>query len=447
LGEPITQDGYGLMERAEEEHQARNLETAAALFGMAAEAFASDGIESMVAVALRNRAGIQFSTRDYAGSATTYQEAAAAADDRQLALDCRWGEADALARLGDWPAVLGICGDILPQIRDFDYEHLLAPTLLLQARAEYWTDDEEAALDTAAESAAAFSAAGDVAQHIWAQNFRLTVLLFLDRTAEAVALARDVHRASRSLAEPTAEPYHQQRLGEALLRNGQLAEAAAAFTAARDALRAAERPARSALAQAWLGRTYRVAGDDRAIECLREAVAALDAAGSRFAGERGAVQLELADALFAADRFGEAIDAYLAAPPGQRHAPSLERLVTALVREDRTAEVDAVVAGLDPQDPGAHAVVQAAQCWARWLAGDPAAGPVAEALLQAPELAETELAQAWVMEIVGRHRQSVPHLARAVSLYDSGLDIQRSVLVGRQVLALTEELLVGQSAL
>ena len=105
MGELITQDGYALMERAEEKHRARNLDTAAALFAMAAEALASAGIESMVAVALRNRAGLLFSVGDYASSVATYQEAAAKAEDRPLALDCRWGEADASARLGNWPAV------------------------------------------------------------------------------------------------------------------------------------------------------------------------------------------------------------------------------------------------------------------------------------------------------------------------------------------------------
>lgn len=439
MGEPITQDGYALMERAEEEQQARNLDTAAALFAMAAEAFAAAGIESMVAVALRNRAGLQFSVGDYAGSVATYQLAAARAEDRQLALDCRWGEADASARLGDWPAVREICDDILPQIRDFDYGHLLGPTLLLQARAEYWTDEEEAALRSAAAAAETFSEAGDLPRHLQAQDFRLTVLLFLDHNAEAVTLARDLHRASRSLADPVAQPYQHQRLGEALLQNGELAEAAAAFAAASDALRALERPARSALARAWLGRTYRLAGDDRAIECLSEAAAALSAAGPRFAGDSSAVRLELADALFAADRFAEAIDVYREALARRAHAPAVERVVTALVREDRIAEIDPFLTGLATDDPPTRAVVRAGRCWARWLCDDETAGEAA-ALLQDPDLASTDLAQAWVLEMVGRQRQSVPHLARAMSLYDAGLDVQRSVAVGRQVLASTDDL-------
>jgi tetratricopeptide (TPR) repeat protein len=439
LGEPITQDGYGLMERAEEEHQARNLDTAAALFAMAAEAFASAGIESMVAVALRNRAGLQFSVGDYASSVATYQEAAAHAESRELALDCRWGEADASARLGEWPTVREICEEILPQIRDFDYGHLLGPTLLLQAKAEYWTDDEAAALTIAAAAAEAFSEAGNVTRHLQAQDFRLTVLLFLDHNAEAVVLARDLHRASRSLADPVAEPYHHQRLGEALLQNGDLPEAAAAFAAASDALRAIERPARSALARAWLGRTYRLAGDDRAIGCLREAAAALSAAGPRFAGDCSAVRLELADILFAADRFAEAIEVYQQALAHRPHAPSVERVVTALVREDRTAEIDPFLRGLEADDPQVQVVVRAGRTWARWLDDDEAVGEAA-ALLEDPELACTDLAQAWVLEIVGRHRQSVPHLARAMSLYDAGLDLQRSMAVARQILPLTDDL-------
>jgi tetratricopeptide (TPR) repeat protein len=440
LGEPITQDGYALMERAEEEHRARNLDTAAALFAMAADAFASTGIESMVAVALRNRAGVQFAVGDYASSVATYREAATKAGDRQLALDCRWGEADASARLGNWSAVQEICDDILPQILDFDYGHLLGPTLLLRARAEYWTDEEAAALDSAAAAAEAFSAAGDVTRHLQAQDFRLTVLLFLDHNAEAVALARDLYRASRSLADPLAEPYQHQRLGEALLQNGQLADAATAFAAARDALRAIERPARSALAHAWLGRTYRIAGDDRAIECLREAAAALSAAGPRFAGDASAVRRELADALFAADRFAEAIEVYSAALAHRSHVPSVERVVTALVREDRIAEIDPFLTGLATDDPRLQAVVRAGRCWARWLSDDEAADEAA-ALLEDPQLGTTDLAQAWVMEMVGRHRQSLPHLARAMYLYDAGLDLQRSAVVGEQLLALTDHLL------
>lgn len=458
MTDPITEDAYELYERAEAEYEGRNMATAAALYAMAAEAFSSQGNTSMAALALRNRAGALFTAGDHAGAVTGYREAAAEAgraEDVQLLLDCRWGEADSLAQVRDWPAVLAICEDIVPQMRDYGIDERLAGTLLLWARAEYFLDDEDAALQTARAAAAEFQRVGDILGHVWAQDFVLTVQLFLDQTQAAVVTARDNHRISTSLADDGAEPYHRRRLGEALLADGEAEAAAAAFAAAQEAYRKAGRPAFSAEAQSWLGRTYhRLGRSDEAIAALSEAVAVLEAAGPDRALDRDRARQLLADVHLDTGATAEAIAQFRlllgpvlagTAQPRSYHSWPIERLTAALIRAEQPEEALEILGALRMDGevaPIVAAIVQAGLCWARWHVADPAtAAADAEALLEHPALGGAGLAQAWVMEIVGRHTGSLAHLARAQALYAERDDFTRSLIVGRTILEHTAGLL------
>lgn len=458
MTDPITENGYELYERAEAEYEARNMDTAAALYAMAAEAFTTHGNTSMAAIALRNRAGALFIAGDHAASVTAYRDAAAEAgraEDVRLWLDCRWGEADGLAELRDWPAALAICEEIVPQMREYDIDERLARTLLLRARAEYFLDDEESALETARAAAAEFQHVGDVPGHVWAQDFVVTVLLFLGRATEAVVTARDNHRISTSLADDGAEPYHRRRLGEALLANDAAEAAAEAFAAAQGAYRRLGRPAQSAEAQSWFGRTSeRLGRTADAVAALSEAVAVLEAAGPRYTFERDRARRQLADIHFENRADAEAIAEYRTllgpvlagtAPTKWRHAWPIERLTAALVREERAGEALTGLAALrmgEGVDPLVDVIVQAGRCWARWHTEGPAAVATdAEALLAHPALGRAGLAQAWVMEMVGRHTGSVAHLARALALYAEHDDFGGSFEMGRAVLEHTSGLL------
>jgi tetratricopeptide (TPR) repeat protein len=412
----------------------------------------------MAAIALRNRAGALFIAGDHAASVTAYREAAAEAgraEDVRLRLDCRWGEAEGLAELRNWPAVLAICEEIVPQMREYDIDERLARTLLVRARAEYFLDDEESALETAGAAAEEFQRVGDIPGHVWAQDFVVTVLLFLGRTAEAVVTARNNHRVSTSLADDGAEPYHRRRLGEALLANDEAEAAAEAFAAAQAVYRRRGRPARSAEAQSWLGRTYdRLGRTADAVAALSEAVAVLEAAGPRSTFERDRARRQLADIHFESGADAQAIAEYRTllgpvlagtAPTEWRHAWPLERLTAALVREERAAEAREGLAALrmgDGVDPLVVVIVEACRCWARWHTDGPAAaGPDAESLLAHPALGRAGLAQAWVMEMVGRQAGSVAHLARALVLYAEHDDVGSSFAMGRAILEHTSGLL------
>ncbi len=457
MSDPITENPYELYERAEAEVDARNMDTAAALYAMAAEAFTTKAEPAMAAAALRNRAGALFNAGDAAASVIAYRDAAAAAGrvgDVPLRLDCRWGEADVLARLSDWPAVLATCEEILPLMRDYGLDDRLASTLLLRARAEYFLDDEAKALETARAAGEEFRRAANVAGLLWARDFEVNVLLFLGRTGEAVVTARDNHRVSTSLADDGAEPYHQGRLGEALLADGRAEAAVGAFAAAQELYRGLGLPERSAVAQIWLGRAYDALGrSEDAVSALSAAAAVLDAAGPRYSVERDRARRLFADVHFENEGDAEAIAGYRALlgpvligtePPGWDDARSIERLTAALVRQEQPAAALEALAALridDGVDPLVDVVVQAGRCWARWHAEEPAAGAGAESLLRHEALGRAGLAQAWVMEMVGRHTGSVLHLARAVALYREHDDFGRSFALDQAILGHTGHLL------
>ncbi len=457
MTDPITENPYELFERAEAEHEAGNLTTAAALFAMAAEACQSQGLTGMAAVALQNRAGALFTAGDHATSATVYQQAAQEAEraeDVRLSLFCRWGQADALAQLRQWGDVLAISEELIPRMRAYDAEERIADTLLLQARAQYFLDDEEAALASAEAAGEQFREIGDIPGRVRAKDFVLTVLLYLKRTEAAVVVARDNQRVSASLADDLAEPYHRRRYGEALLADDEAAAAAEAFASARDTYRGLGRPDLAADAQSWLGHSLDALDRGReAREVLAEAVAVLDAAGPGSAFARDRARIRLADLHYESGRTGEAIAEYrtLLAPvlrgdrsPTWRHMRPIERLVTSLLQQQRPEDALADLAAVrtdDGLDPRLDAVVRAGRCWTRWhTEGPDGAGAEAEALQAHEGLTGVGLAQAWVMEMVGRSTASIAHLARAMALYAEHSDFERSFHLSREMLDRTSGL-------
>ncbi len=467
MEDPSLDQAEELLDFARQEHARGNYATAAAMSAQAAAVCAACGDDALTGWALRCRGTSLYGAGDYEGSAEAYGAAACAArraSDAPLQAWSLWGRADALAALGQWDLVVEACDQALTVMRNYACDDQLPRTLLLRARAEYWLEGEEQALGTLEQSREAFRHAGDIGGLVWAEDFALTVSLFLGRDEQALAIAGRNLRTSRSLPDRRLEAYLRRRLGEALLAAGRPADAFRECAAARGAFREASKAADAAVCAMWMGRARDCMGATwDAVDLHREASDALEAAGPEWAKARNEALDDLADALYRSEAYtdssaadqrllGPVLTAGAAADLGSADLRVLLRFVAAMVHDRRAKEAEQLLelvlatgAGGDGRSVDVDFGLAAARCWIAWHA-DRQGRAVDEAmsLLGHPQISTPGLAQAWVLEIAGRvtgegQPEATGYLARALAIYTCQEEVRRTCAVAGELLERTRE--------
>jgi hypothetical protein len=456
VSDSTTDDADLLFEQADSESEQEHHETAAALFGQAAQAYLTCGNDGLAALALNRRAVELHATRDYQAAASAHAHAAslaALAEDTRVRLSSLCGRADSLAEVGEWSTVRDLCHEAIALMREYDFQENLAPMLLLRARAEYWLDCELDSLASTDEATAAFRAQGVISGQLASQDFAVTVLLFLDRGNEAEQKARRNLAIAALAPQESALLHHRGRLGEVLLASGKAEEAASQFAQVRDGFRANGWTAAAGAASVWVGRALAAQGRHaEAAAALRTAVAVLEAAGARWSEEADDAKGCLAAELLQIDDLDGVIETDRGllvgrARTGQRlrgsDANVLERLTLAMVRCGRAAEVGPLMQQIQDAgclgDGGAPRIgftVSACRVWALSQGGEfPAALPQALALLEHPDLCELSLSEAWLLQIAGTGADpadptGMAMLARSLAVHLRHDDVSAGVRVG-----------------
>jgi tetratricopeptide (TPR) repeat protein len=456
VSDPTTDDADLLFEQADSESEQEHHETAAALFGQAAQAYRACGNDGLAALAINRRAVELHATRDYPAAASVHAQAAALAalaDDTRVRLSSLCGRADSLAQVGEWSTVRDLCHEAIALMREYDFQENLAGMLLLRAKAEYWLDCELESLASTDEATAAFRAEGVISGQLASEDFAVTVLLFLDRDTEAEQKVRRNLAIAALAPQESLVLHHRGRLGEVLLASGKAEEAATQFAQVRDGFRAHGWTAAAGAASVWLGRALAAQGRHaEAAAALRTAVAVLEAASSRWSEEADEAKGYLAAELLQLDDLDGVIETDRGlligrARAGQQlqesDASVLERLTMVMVQRGRAAEVGPLLQQMQDAgclgDGGAPRIgftVSACRVWALSEGGDTAAAlPQAERLLQHPDLCELSLSEAWLLQIAGAGADpgdpvGMARLARSLALHLRHDDVSAGVRVG-----------------
>ena len=254
-----------LMESAEAASANGDNATAAAAAEEAADAYRTLGQGPERADALVRVGGARFGLGEFESSVTAYRTAGAIAEDSGL-VDLQafalWGQADGLARLGQWDDVEDTTRRGIALMRAYGHDTWLPGTQLLLGKALYFMDMEAEALGVLEEARQGYRARGAVADVSRVDDFTVDVLLFLEDFERAATVAARCLGASHALADPLAEAYAERRMGQVHLTAGDAAIAVDHFVRARDAYRGNNRSASAATCDVWLARAYHHLGRD-----------------------------------------------------------------------------------------------------------------------------------------------------------------------------------------
>ena len=453
-----------LLELAESAFDDKECATAAAALAEAADLYAEAGDRVGRAQALWRLGGARFCLREYDECARNYARAAQAAldaEDVRLRASALWGRADALAQVADWGEVLDSVDDALELMRQYGVRDNYGRSLMLRGRALHHLDSLEGSLEALTEAREVFRDDGVLLGVLEVDDHRVGVLCDARRYDEAIAVASAARGIASAVEDPRLQAYLEQRLGEAVLGGGSLAEAQRHFERARAGYVREEAHRDAAVCDVWIGRCRRRDGDPAgAIEAFQRAAAVFDAVGDRdwlAIAQRAESRAQYASGGYAAAlALSSALLAGAVSDPmgrGDRQAQDdLVHAVAAAVQAGSAAAATglwrqvAPLAGVDDRPESECFRIRAVRHWVDWHFGDRlAAIQGAMVLMDLQSAAEPGLPQAWMLEIVGSAVAEQPegpgYLARALALYRQLGQWERADAVSEQILEATVPLL------